>query len=483
MDLKPDICYRALKARDPRFDGTFFVGVKTTGIYCRPVCPARTPGRDRCLFFRHAVQAEAEGFRACFRCRPELAPGDRPMDTSARLVRGAMALIDEGFLNENSVDALAERLGVTSRHLRRTLTREVGVAPAALAQSRRLGLAKRLVQDTPLPLVDVAFASGFSSVRRFNAVFKSRLGRSPSDLRRKLAPEPTDEVVGLRLDYRPPLDWAAALDFLRHRATAGTESVEGLLYRRTVRLGEKVGWLSISPHKTQRVLQVHMSLSLTGATMPILAGLRRQFDLDAHPQTIAEHLGADPLLAPLLARHPGLRVPGAFDRFETSIRAILGQQISVSAATALCGRLAARFGEAIETPHPSLDRLFPTPEVLAKAETSDIASLGMPSSRARTIAAFAEAVSAGSVCLSDAPEPVAEALLDLPGIGPWTARTITMRALGAPDAFPATDLGVLRAFAALGGPQAQISEHSERWRPWRAYAALHLWTSESDTRE
>jgi len=357
---------------------------------------------------------------------------------------------------------------------------ELGVSPVELAQSRRLALAKQLLQDTTLPLAEVAFASGFQSVRRFNALFQSRFGRAPSSLRREADEAETSRALVLRLDYRLPLDWQQLLTFLRGRAIPGVEFVGESDYRRTVRLGGTKGWLTVRQDGKRPALLAEVSLSLAGVLMPVAARLRTLFDLDAQPTVIAECLGKDPLLAKHVQAHPGLRVLGAFDPFEMTVRAILGQQVSVRAATTLSGRLVARFGEPLDTPHAELSRLFPSPETLAALTEDDVASLGLPGARARSLLAVARAVAEGSVRLdrhADVDATMA-ALEELPGIGPWTAHYVAMRALRWPDAFPASDLGIRKA---LGGLSAkETAGRAEAWRPWRAYAAIHLWTSLSE---
>ncbi|MBI2898530.1 MAG: DNA-3-methyladenine glycosylase 2 family protein [Deltaproteobacteria bacterium] len=475
MTLDPDACYRALRSRDGRFDGVFYVGVATTGVYCRPICPARTPARERCTFFGRAAEAERAGFRACFRCRPEIAPGLAIVDSVPRLVRAAVARIDAGALNERSIDALAGSLGVTSRHLRRSLEAELGVSPVELAQTRRLALAKQLLHDTALPLAQVAFAAGFGSVRRFNAAFLARFGRPPSVLRKSRVGE-GDGALSIRLGYRAPLDSAALLAFLRARAIPGVEVVDGAGLRRTVSLGRGTGVVSARFDDDRRVLRALVSPSLAPKLMEIAARLRALFDLDLCPDLVAEHLGKDRLLAERVAARPGLRVPGAFDGFETAVRAVLGQQVSVRAATTVCGRLVAAFGQRVETDEPRLTHAFPTAESLAQASSSRIQSLGLPAARARTVAALARAVARGRVDLAPGADPAAAiaALQEVPGIGPWTAHVVAMRALRWPDAFPAADLGVLRA---LGVRTAAAAERAAApWSPWRAYAVLHLWT-------
>jgi AraC family transcriptional regulator of adaptative response / DNA-3-methyladenine glycosylase II len=473
-------CYQALRARAPRFDGVFFVGVATTGVYCRPVCSARTPRSDRCSFYRTAAEAERAGFRACLRCRPELAPGSAPVDSVPRLVATAVSRIEAGFLNEASIEELAHELGVTSRHLRRAMEAELGVSPVELAQSRRLAMAKQLLQDTALPVAEVAFASGFQSVRRFNSLFQARFARPPSALRRTDAAVPPSRSLVLRLDYRPPLDWDTLLHFLRGRAIPGVEHVGESDYRRTVRLGGKTGWVIVRHARQRPALLAEISLSLAEVLMPVASQLRALFDLDAQPAVIAECLQRDELLAGLVRARPGLRVPGAFDPFELTLRAILGQQVSVQGATTLSGRLVARFGEALDSPFPELSRLFPSVEPLAAASEQEVAALGLPLARARSILAVTRALASGSLKLdrhADV-EPAMAALDAMPGFGPWTVNYVAMRALRWPDAFPAGDLGIRKALGGL--TEKAASTRAESWRPWRAYAAMHLWTSLSN---
>ncbi|HVP68083.1 MAG TPA: AlkA N-terminal domain-containing protein [Anaeromyxobacteraceae bacterium] len=478
MELDPVTCHRALAARDRRFDGLFFVGVSTTGVYCRPVCPARTPRREHCSFFRRAAEAEGRGYRACLRCRPELAPGAGPLESGPRLAASALARIEAGFLNEGSVDELAASLGVSARHLRRAVVETLGVTPVELAQTRRLGLAKQLLHDTRLSLAEVALASGFESVRRFNALFRTRFGRPPSELRREVGrSDAARDAVELRLDYRPRFDWPALLAFLEARATPGVEEVADGVYRRTVRHGGRTGWVSVAHDARRPALLARVAPSLSGALMPLAARLRAAFDLDARPEAVAAHLERDPLLRRSVRRRPGLRLPGAFDGFEAAARAVVGQHVSVRAATTVAGRLAAALGDPIETPFPGLDRLFPAAAVVGAAGEGAIAKLGMPGARARALGALANAVHTGALSL-ETPADAArarEALTALPGIGPWTADVIAMRALAQPDAFPAADLGIARALGARSPREAE--ERAEPWRPWRAYAAMHLWTT------
>lgn len=436
MQLEAETCYRALTSKDARFDGRFFVGVSTTGIYCRPICRARTPKRDRCSFYRSSAEAEKAGFRACFRCRPELAPGSARDEALPRLVARAVAKIEEGCLNEESVDALAAELEVTSRHLRRAMEDVLGVSPIELAQTHRLALAKQLIQDTDMSLVDVAFASGFQSVRRFNALFRARFGCAPSTVR---ARGEVGSGVRVRLGFRAPLAWEELLAFLGARAIPGVESVEGGVYRRNMRAGKERGTISVFLSGDRSAVIVEVSRSLLRSLMKIVARVRALFDLDADALTIGAHLSKDPLLAPLVANTPGLRVPGAFDPFEMSVRAILGQQVSVSAATTLAGRLVKMYGGE-----------FPSSEELGKASAEEVAKkIGMPKKRAEALIHLAKT---GEVR------------------GAWTQTYVAMRAGRDPDAFPETDLGVKKALA------RHKKANPESWRPWRAYATLYLWT-------
>jgi AraC family transcriptional regulator, regulatory protein of adaptative response / DNA-3-methyladenine glycosylase II len=482
--LDPNACYRALRARDRRFDGAFFVAVHSTGIYCRPICPARPVAFDRCTFYGRAAEAEREGYRACFRCRPELAPGLAPMDSTPRLVRRAAAEIDSGSLDEHSVEALAMTLGVSSRHLRRAMEAELGVSPIEYAQTRRLALAKQLLHDTTLPLTDVAFAAGFGSVRRFNALFKKTFARAPSEVRRTRlarANEGASDAIILRLEYRPPLAWESLLAFLRGRAIPGVERIEGGGYRRTVRVGSHVGWLSVRHADGEApVLLASVSTSLVPRLTTIVARLRALFDLDAQPHVITEHLRRDVLLRPLLARAPGLRLPGAFDPFEMAVRAVLGQQVSVKGATTLCGRLVDAFGTPValgDGAPEGLRAVFPTAAELARVPLAKLRTIGLPEARAATILGLASNVSMGHIDLSGGipPETSIEALESLPGIGPWTAHYLAMRALRWPDAFVAGDLGVRKALGMISSRAAE--ERAEPWRPWRAYAVMLLWSS------
>ena len=465
MTLDPRACYRALRARDRRFDGTFFVAVKTTGVYCRPICPATVPRADRCVFVARAAEAERLGYRACFRCRPELAPGNANVDARSRLVDRAVKAIEGGRLETSSLEDLARELGVTSRHLRRTMESEIGVTPIEYAQTKRLALAKQLLHDTRLSLADVAFASGFKSVRRFNGLFRDRFGRAPSAVRKTLDARGDAAEIVLRLEYRPPFAWQPMLEFLRGRAIGGIESVTEDEYARTVRIGDDRGTIRVR-HAAGKspALVAHVSMSLRARLATIAARLRVLFDLDAQPVAIADYLSTDRRLAKLVARTPGLRLPGAFDPFETSVRAILGQQVSVKGATTLAKRLVEQN-----------DGAFPSAAQLARAKASDVRTIGLPLARADTLVRLASVVASGEVDLEGDPEAAITKLVALPGIGPWTAQYIAMRAMHWPDAFPAGDLGVKKALGETS--EKKIEARAERWRPWRGYAVMHLWRS------
>jgi AraC family transcriptional regulator of adaptative response / DNA-3-methyladenine glycosylase II len=499
--MNDDTCYRALLARDTRFDGLFFVAVLSTGIYCRPICPARPPRRDRCRFYASSAIAERAGFRPCLRCRPELAPGQAPVDSTSATARRAAARIGAGALNDGgSLESLAEELGLSSRQLRRTVRKEFGVSPVQLAQTGRLLLAKQLLTETNLPVVRVAFASGFESLRRFNDLFRRRYGLTPSRIRKRrstasgrrglaeldAATEPEARAsalsFSLSLSYRPPFAWPSLLRFLGRRATPGVEMVAGGEYRRTVGLGNHRGWLAVAQGTRANTLRVELSLSLVPVLPAVLSRLRHLLDLDARPDLIAEHLADDPHLGPLVAREPGLRVTGAFDGFEVALRVVLGQRISVAAASTLAGRLAARFGEIVETPYPGLDRLAPSPESIAAADPTELRLLGIPAPRVAAIQAIAAEVASGFLELEPGldPDPTIKKLRDLTGVGDWTAHVIAMRALRWPDAFPANDLGLKRAWQVLTaqtGAPLSIQQAAAVWRPWRSYAAGWLWNS------
>lgn len=473
MLLDADQCYRALRAHDTRFDGRFFVGVGTTRIYCRPVCTAKTPHRVNCRFFPSAAAAEAEGFRPCLRCRPELAPGYAVVDANRRLAQAAAGLMEDGRLADANLAELARALHVSDRHLRRVFQQEFGVAPVDYAQTQRLLLAKRLLTDTELPIIEVAMASGFASLRRFNALFRERYRMTPGDLRRAAPSRAGADRLTFELAYRPPYDWDAMLAFLERRAIAGVESIESRTYRRTLRVERQgktyCGWISVAPSGRRPALRVSVSASLAGVLPLVLARVKLLFDVACRPDEISAALGE------LAAAHPGLRLPGAIDGFEVAVRAILGQQVTVRAATTLARRFVEALGEPFASPDPALAFLFPRVEAIAALDPARIAALGIIASRARAIVALAQAIASGSLVLdpsAEVHETIAR-LEQLPGLGPWSAQYIAMRALAWPDAFPHPDVAVMKA---LGESRArEAAAMAEAWRPWRAYAVLHLW--------
>jgi AraC family transcriptional regulator of adaptative response / DNA-3-methyladenine glycosylase II len=480
VTLDVDSCYRAFRARDARFDGRFFVGVSSTGIYCRPICPVVPPKRAHVRFYPTACEAERAGLRPCKRCRPESAPGTPAWQGSAITVGRALRMIEAGELDGLGLDDFAERLGVGPRQLRRLFVAHLGVPPLELARARRTHAARRLIDESALPMSRIAGQVGFKSLRQFNAAIRDAYGRSPSELRSRAEEEPApprDEPLRLRLSYRTPFAWAALLAFLAPRAIPGVESVEAGRYRRTLALGGRGAEIRASDDPARCELE----LEVDGARVPDLLGLaeraRRAFDLRADPARIALDLGRDESLAPRVRSHPGLRIPGCFDPFELSVRAVLGQQVSVAAATTLAGRLVRACGTALPEPRGALTHLFPEPAAVARAK---LESLGLTRARAATLRALAEAVASSALAL-DAGTPLErarEGLRALPGIGPWTVEYIAMRALGDPDAFPASDLGLRSALARDGARPAarEVEVRAESWRPWRAYAALHLWT-------
>ncbi len=574
MTLDSDTCYRAVAARDPRFDGRFFTGVTSTGIYCRPICPSRTPARKNMRFFPHQGAAEKSGFRACRRCRPEASPGSPDWNVRADLVARAVRLITDGYVDEHGIAGLARRLAVTERHLHRLVVAELGTGPLALARTVRLQTARRLLRETSVPITEIAFASGFSSVRQFNASFQESYRQPPSALRagpraggarsERTGSEATwsgtsrsgtsrsgtprsggtrsggtrsggtrsggtrsgdagpagaqaesglaadsgahGTWLSLRLACREPFDAESLLGFLAARAIPGVEQVTGGRYTRTIRTSAGAGLIELvpqppvagraaGPRGADRDAgpsgpgQVLLRVRLTGlgGIGQVVSRCRQLFDLDADPAAIGSALASDDMLAPLVRARPGLRVPGAYDGFELAVRAVLGQQVSVAAARTFAARLAARHGTLLAAPDPDPGPdpgltpgngaatmptlLFPSPDDLADA---DLSGLGFTTARQATLRALAQAMAAGHLDLDSGTDPAQAAarLSELPGIGPWTVAYILMRAVHDPDAYPATDLGLRRALDGLGCPPARAAQ----WRPWRAYAALHLWT-------
>ncbi|WP_010585774.1 DNA-3-methyladenine glycosylase 2 family protein [Schlesneria paludicola] len=471
--------YEAILTRDRRFDGRMFIGVSSTRIYCRPICTVRPPKFENCSFYRTAATAEAAGFRPCLRCRPELAPGSSaPVDAVSRLAALAVRRIEDGALSQLTLDELAAEFGVTARHLRRAVQLEAGLSPIELAQTQRLLAAKQLLTDTKMSVTDAAFAAGFESVRRFNTAFKERYRLTPTSLRRSITSHKATviDAYGFALAIRPPFDWDRLLDFWQARATPGVEHVAEGWYRRTVVIGGRAGWAAIGPGRKPHTVQVFISTELGPVLTLVLSRLKAMLDVRADPVGVAERLAEDPMLARQLKQSPGPRVPGAFEGFECGIRAILGQQISVRAATTLAGRLARRYGQTFVTPYDSLTAAFPSPAALATADIAELKALGLTTRRAETIQCFATAVDDGAVRLDPGadPERVRSALMPLPGIGDWTIEYILMRAVGWPDAFPASDLGLIKA---SGLSPTELRLRSERWRPWRSYAAMLLWQS------
>lgn len=483
MNLDAEACHRALDTHDPRFDGLFFVGISSTGIYCRPVCPTRQTKRENRTFYPTAAAAESAGYRPCLRCRPELAPGRSSVDAVNAWARAAVRRIEDGALGDMSLEELAAELGISARHLRRVVHSEYGVSPVELAQTQKLLTAKGLLTDTDLPIGEVAMASGFSSVRRFNALFGKRYGLTPSKLRKKGGATGRESLMS-QVSYRPPLDWCGLIDFIAYRAACGVEAIDGTAYLRTVGIKGRSGWIRVTPDLElgansqfgrRWALKVEVANSLAPVLPELLVRVRRLFDLAAEPCAIAEALGD-------LVQEPGIRLPGAFDGFEIAVRAILGQQVSVQAASVIAGRFAQTFGEPIETPYPQLNRLTPSPAKIATLDPSDIAATGIIASRARAIVSLAQAVVGKRIVLrpgSDVVETTAR-LCKIPGIGPWTAEYVAMRALCWPDAFPASDLGIRKALALDKTANELPTEkealaRAEAWRPWRSYAAMHLW--------
>jgi AraC family transcriptional regulator of adaptative response / DNA-3-methyladenine glycosylase II len=485
-DADSDRYYSALVAHDARFDGRVFVGVTSTGIYCRPVCRVRTPKRSNCRFFRHAAAAEQAGFRPCLRCRPELAPGLSLADSSGVLARQAARMIEQqvGDGDELYLPNVASRLGVTDRHLRRIFLDVHGVSPIDFLTTRRLLLAKQLLTDTQMPATQVALASGFASVRRFNAAFLASYRLSPTALRKASRAKSAPELVAVRLAYRPPYDVAGVLRFCAARALPGVDAVEGSGLRRTLALTHQgrplAGWLAARFVTARHEVELQLAPVLLPALGSILQRLRQALDLDADPALIDRALASVPgrvrpgIRVPGRVR-PGIRVPGGMDGFEIAARAIIGQQVSVAAARTLTLRLVDTFGAKIDTPHPDLFRLFPDAATLAQARPDAIGKLGIVRQRVRALQAVAAAVAEGRIQLHRGAPLVAtmEALRALPGIGDWTTELIAMRALAWPDAFPASDIGVLNA---LGTRDVRhVKALAEYWRPWRSYAVMHLW--------
>lgn len=483
-----ETCYRALQSRDSRFDGLLFVGVTSTGIYCRPVCPARTAKPENCRFFGSAAAAQEAGFRPCLRCRPETAPDLASWRGTSNTVSRALALIADGVLDGGNahVEGLGERLGVGERHLRRLFVQHLGASPVAVAQTRRVLFAKQLIHETKLPMTEVALASGFGSIRRFNEIFRALFQRSPSALRRKCSSNSSGPEAGvtLHLRYRPPYDWDSMLDYLRARAIPGVEIVETGSYLRTVGIDGCAGSVHVTHAPRRQSLAVTIRFPRVQSLPAIVSRVRRVFDLGADIETIDAHLSLDPLLAPFIAQRPGLRAPGGWDGFELAVRAMLGQQVTVAAARQLAGQMVARYGKRVESgfvTESRLTHLFPEAQVLAGTKLIEI---GMPSARRSALRELAIAATEDSNLFRSfgtMDEAIAR-LCKIRGVGEWTAQYIALRALRETDAFPAADVALLRGAAVVDGARPTVPRllmRSESWRPWRAYAAQHLWAADA----
>jgi AraC family transcriptional regulator of adaptative response / DNA-3-methyladenine glycosylase II len=470
-----DRCYRAVSAKDERFDGVFITAVTSTGIYCRPSCPAITPKRTNVRFYPTAAAAQADGFRACKRCRPDASPGSPEWNVRADIVGRAMRLIADGVVDRDGVGGLAERLHFTERHINRLLVSELGAGPQAIARAHRAQTARLLIETTPMTFSEIAFASGFTSIRQFNDTIRAVFASTPTELRSKRKAEGVAPpgLIELRLPFRKPFEAAGLFGFLGTRAVPGVEAADDTSYRRTLRLPHSSASVELEP------LVDHVRCALwLGDVRDLAAAVqrcRRLLDLDADPVAIDEALAVDPILRPLVRSAPGLRVPGSVDGNELAIRAVIGQQISVTGARTIAGRLVGAFGKPLTGPHDGLTHTFPDVQTLADA---DLSSIGMPAARQNAIRSLAAALASGEVTLDPGADrdETRDRLLELPGIGPWTANYIALRALGDPDVFMETDLGASKALAGLG-LDGEAEARVQRWRPWRSYALMHLWTS------
>ena len=478
--LDPGICYRAIQTRDRRFDGLFFTAVRSTGIFCRPVCPAKVPKRKNCTFYRSAAAAQQAGYRPCLRCRPEIAPQLWAAADGSDVVPRALQMIGAGALDELSVRDLAHRLRVSDRYLRRRFAEDLGTAPSQVAKTRRLLFAKQLITDTTLTMTEIAIAAGFKSIRSFNRSLQQTYGCPPTDLRRHRQSASAEDPITLKLPFSPPYNWEAIAAFCRGHATPGSTSATSYRYCRTIELEGHHGWISVGPVLDKPYLQAHITFPKVGLLAKIVARLQRMFDLSATVAVIEQQLQQDPIFQHQFQR--GLRIPGAWDPFELAVRAIVGQQVSVVAANTLFQRIVTQYGQPLSVPAapPELQYVFPQPAVLAAA---DLTEVGIIRSRAIAISTLAQAV-------ADRPdffarlttlEEAVNTLCQFRGIGPWTAHYIAMRALQIPDAFPPGDIGLLRGIAALGKSltKAQLQQRSIAWQPWRAYAAMQLWAFDS----
>lgn len=490
MELDHEACCRAVSTRDSRFDGRIFTGVKTTGIYCRPICPARMPMPKNMEFFPSAAAAQDAGYRPCLRCRPETAPDLGAWNGTSNTVSRALSMIELGALDEGSVEGLAERLGVGDRHLRRLFKQHLGASPISVAQTRRVLLAKKLIRETHLSLAQVAMAAGFGSIRRFNETFSALYQRSPSEMRRnEKADAKQDAAAGevvVQLNYKPPLDWQALLDYFQARAIDGMEIVKDGKYARTISIGDNVGFVVISHFKGKKggIIEARINYPVLSDLPLIIAKLRRLLDLSIDPERVKAHLSEDPLLSPLLEKKPGLRAPGSLDGFELAIRAILGQQITIEAARKLGSGLVQEFGKKLPSnpAYPELTHVFPSASVLSKA---DLSHLKMPRARSSSLVSMAQAVvdDPNLFSIRSSLQETIKALTALKGIGDWTAQYIAIRVMQESDAFPAADAALLNAYEKLSGTRLkpkELEKVAERWRPWRAYATFYLWASLAD---
>ena len=476
--LDPAICEQARLTRDVRFDGLFFTAVKTTGIYCRPVCPAPTPKARNIVYYASAAAAAAAGFRPCLRCRPEAAPGSPLHHASSALVTGALRLIEQGALDERPVSALARRVGVGERHLRRLFDQELGASPLEVAATRRLLFAKQLLSETDLAITSIAGAAGYASLRRFNSAFLEAYGKPPREFRRGRTSTSTSDAIDLRLPYREPYDFEALLAFYERRAIPGVECIDAGGYRRSVVVADEPGWIDVSRASNDSALRLRVHGMRPARLGQVVSRVRRMFDVDADPTAISGALQRERRLRAIARRWPGQRLPGAWDGFELAVRAVLGQQVSVAAARTLAARIVERHGSPHEAARPlGLGAHFPRPADLADAP---LEAIGLPRARASTIRGLAQACLDGRIDFAahQPLEPLVERLVALPGIGAWTAHYVAMRALSQPDAFPAGDL-VLRKLAGDGMPISEraMETIAEAWRPWRAYAVMLLWRS------
>jgi len=460
--LDADTCRKARLSRDPRFDGEFYLGVTTTGIYCRPVCPARVPAEKNVRYFRHAAQAAEAGFRPCLRCRPETAPDSPARAGSVTTVNRALQLIRGGALNNGgSIPALADRLGVGDRYLRKLFQRELGLSPHAVAHNHRLLMARQLIAETSLPLTDIASASGFGSLRRFNSAIRAAYGVPASTMRRRKPGRGAPDAIRLELRYRAPYDWDGVIDYFRRHAVEGIETVEDSCYRRTLSVGQSTGSMTIAPKARANSLELSLQLPHSTNIMPLISGVRRMFDLDANPSIIGASLAADEVIGGLWQSTPGIRSPGCWSPAESSVRAIVGQQVSTVAARSICGR----FATACAGPSQAL--AFPTPAQIAALDDDQFP---MPGNRRDTLRRLGQAGISHDMLDTDE-------LAELKGVGPWTVAMVAMRGLGNPDVFPASDLGLIRAWEQLGGDRKALTKAQEKWRPWRSYVANLLWRS------